>query len=55
LPHESARSGRNDSSGLGLAISRAIVDAHGGSLEYREAGRGESHQFVVELPAAEGT
>jgi len=48
------RSRRNDSSGLGLAISRAIVDAHGGSLEYREAGRGESHQFVVELPAAEG-
>ncbi|MBD0290465.1 MAG: GAF domain-containing protein [Thermoleophilia bacterium] len=44
-------SGRSDSTGLGLSIARAIVEAHGGALTYLAAGAANSHQFVVRLPA----
>lgn len=37
--------------GLGLAITRAIVDAHGGSISATSAGVGKGAQFVVRLPA----
>lgn len=36
--------------GLGLAIARALVDAHGGTLEYRAEDDGRPHAFVVSLP-----
>ncbi len=36
--------------GLGLAISRAIVELHGGSLMARSAGRGQGATFAVRLP-----
>jgi signal transduction histidine kinase len=42
--------GASNSTGLGLAISRGIVEAHGGSLEYRPAENGNRHAFVVTLP-----
>jgi signal transduction histidine kinase len=42
---------RRDSSGLGLAISRRIAEAHGGTLNYRPAENGRGHAFVLELPA----
>jgi K+-sensing histidine kinase KdpD len=42
--------GRSDSTGLGLPIARAIVEAHGGSLDYVSPADG-AHQFVVTLPA----
>jgi signal transduction histidine kinase len=45
--------GASDSTGLGLAISRGIVEAHGGSLEYRQAENGVRHAFVVTLPGGE--
>jgi len=36
--------------GLGLAISHAIVQAHGGTLTATSAGRGQGAVFTVELP-----
>lgn len=42
---------RGDHSGLGLAIVRAIVEGHGGSVEVRERAGGGA-RFVVTLPTA---
>jgi two-component system CheB/CheR fusion protein len=39
--------------GLGLAISKAVVDLHGGSIEATSQGRGYGATFSVELLAAE--
>jgi two-component system CheB/CheR fusion protein len=39
--------------GLGLAISRAIVDLHGGTLKAASAGLGQGATFTLELPLAE--
>ncbi|HEX2973961.1 MAG TPA: PAS domain S-box protein, partial [Tepidisphaeraceae bacterium] len=36
--------------GLGLAISRALVEMHGGSIGASSAGRGKGATFTVELP-----
>ncbi|HEX8310666.1 MAG TPA: PAS domain S-box protein, partial [Chthoniobacteraceae bacterium] len=36
--------------GLGLAIARAIVDLHGGTIRAESAGPGTGATFVVELP-----
>ena len=39
--------------GLGLAFARAVVEAHGGNIDFRSrAGRGS--EFWIDLPAAEG-
>jgi signal transduction histidine kinase len=38
--------------GLGLAISRHLVELHGGSIEARSAGDGTGATFVVRLPLA---
>jgi PAS domain S-box-containing protein len=37
--------------GLGLAIARHIVEAHGGSIEARSEGRGRGAVFTVVLPS----
>jgi CheY-like chemotaxis protein len=39
--------------GLGLAISKAIVDLHGGRLSARSEGSGRGAVFIVELPVGE--
>jgi PAS domain S-box-containing protein len=36
--------------GLGLAISRALVELHGGTIRAHSAGRGRGATFTVELP-----
>ncbi|MFP2902717.1 sensor histidine kinase [Corallococcus sp. 4LFB] len=36
--------------GLGLYICRAIVEAHGGTIEARSEGRGRGTTFLVSLP-----
>ena len=38
--------------GLGLAIARAIVDLHGGTIAAKSAGRDRGATFIVELPGA---
>jgi two-component system, OmpR family, sensor kinase len=43
---------RAGSSGLGLAIVRAVAEAHGGSVRL-ETPPGGGARFVVRLPAAE--
>jgi signal transduction histidine kinase/DNA-binding response OmpR family regulator len=40
--------------GLGLAIVRSLVEAHGGSVAVHSAGRGKGSTFEVRLPAAVG-
>jgi two-component system sensor histidine kinase KdpD len=40
----------SDSSGIGLAICRAIVEAHGGAISVAQANGGGA-QFVFTLPA----
>ncbi|MFL5820855.1 MAG: sensor histidine kinase [Solirubrobacteraceae bacterium] len=46
---------RAGSSGLGLAIVRAVTDSHGGSVVLQDGRSGMGARFVVRLPAAERT
>ncbi|TGD84987.1 HAMP domain-containing histidine kinase [Mycolicibacterium sp. CH28] len=39
-------------SGIGLAIAKAIVEAHGGRIGVRSAGPGTGTAFTIELPSA---
>ena len=36
--------------GLGLTISKALVELHGGSIRAESAGRGQGATFIIELP-----
>ena len=40
--------------GLGLSVSHAIIESHGGRLQAFSDGPGRGSRFVVELPAADG-
>lgn len=45
---------RSDGTGLGLAVVRSVVEAHGGSVELK-SGSGEGACFAVTLPSPSGT
>ncbi|WP_149204957.1 sensor histidine kinase [Actinotalea subterranea] len=60
LPHvferfyraDSARDRASGGSGVGLAIVKALVEAHDGRVEARSAGAGSGARFLVTLPVA---
>ncbi|WP_225753555.1 cell wall metabolism sensor histidine kinase WalK [Actinotalea sp. Marseille-Q4924] len=60
LPHvferfyraDDARDRHSGGSGIGLAITKALVEAHGGTVRATSEGRGHGSTFVVSLPAA---
>jgi signal transduction histidine kinase len=41
---------QNSGLGIGLAVVRELVDAHGGTVTAASAGRGQGTQFTVTLP-----
>jgi signal transduction histidine kinase len=41
---------RRQGLGLGLAISKAVVDMHGGKIFAQSQGLGKGSTFIVELP-----
>ena len=50
-----ARTRTAGGSGIGLAIARAIVEAHGGHLHAESEGPGLGARFVITLPASAGS
>jgi two-component system sensor kinase FixL len=44
------KSGEQSGMGLGLAISRTIVQSHGGELLVEPGGNGQGARFIVRLP-----
>jgi two-component system, OmpR family, sensor histidine kinase BaeS len=48
---DAARDRASGGSGIGLAIVKAVVEAHGGSVRAESAGPGTGARFVITLPA----
>ncbi|GAA1490518.1 sensor histidine kinase [Brachybacterium sacelli] len=49
---DSSRTRENSGSGIGLTISRALVDAHGGTMAAASEGPGRGATFTISLPRA---
>ena len=49
---DSSRTRDNSGSGIGLTISRALVDAHGGTVAAASEGPGRGATFTIRLPRA---
>lgn len=47
---ESARDRTSGGSGIGLAIAKALVEVHGGTVKAESDGRGQGARFTVTLP-----
>ncbi|MEM7348261.1 MAG: ATP-binding protein [Chloroflexota bacterium] len=47
---DTLRSPQNGSSGLGLTIVKAIVEAHAGKIQAQSTGLGQGSRFVVSIP-----
>jgi PAS domain S-box-containing protein len=52
VPEHRARTG-GGGLGIGLSLSRQLVELHGGSIEARSRGLGEGSEFMIRLPLAE--
>ena len=52
---DTARDRDHGGSGIGLTISKALAEAHGGRLTATSPGRGQGAVFTVELPAHQRT
>ncbi|WP_263987554.1 sensor histidine kinase [Mycolicibacterium novocastrense] len=60
LPHvferfyrvEAERTHDKSGAGIGLAIAKALVEAHGGSITARSQGPGTGATFIITLPVA---
>lgn len=50
---DAARDREHGGAGLGLAIAKALVQAHGGSISVASPGLGAGATFTVDLPAAQ--
>ena len=44
------RGERSQGLGIGLAVARALIEAHGGSITAKSAGAGMGSEFIVRLP-----
>jgi signal transduction histidine kinase len=40
----------NSGLGIGLALSKGLIELHGGSIEVKSAGPGQGSEFIVRLP-----
>lgn len=50
-PYQPRLNGRNKGGlGLGLAVAKGLIEAHGGSIECRSEGRGKGSEFIFTLP-----
>jgi two-component system, OmpR family, sensor histidine kinase BaeS len=49
---DAARDREHGGAGIGLSIAKALVEAHGGTIEAHSAGRGRGCTFRIELPPA---
>src|SRR5699024_6784796 len=47
---DSARNRDHGGSGIGLTISRALIEAHGGTLTATSPGPGDGSAFTIRLP-----
>jgi signal transduction histidine kinase len=45
-----AKERANSGLGIGLALSKALVELHGGAIEAKSGGPGQGSEFVVRLP-----
>jgi signal transduction histidine kinase len=49
------RGARQPGTGLGLSITHSIIESHGGRIHAKSDGAGKGSEFVVQLPAAQGS